>query len=202
MTQQNEPSAPQRVALYGGAFDPVHLAHLQVARSAVETARLDQVVFIPAAHSPLKLEGPRASDADRLLMLELAIEKEKTRFSIDQCELERGGVSYSFETVELYRRKLPEAELFWILGADQFTQLADWRAADLLAGMVTFLVLARPGYSMKVPKIEGIRYEMIPAPLMESSSSEIRARLKQGEPLNDWLSPAVEAFIYEKGLYV
>ncbi|MEM7791442.1 MAG: nicotinate-nucleotide adenylyltransferase [Verrucomicrobiota bacterium] len=202
MTQENEPSALQRVALYGGAFDPVHRAHLQVARSAVETARLDQVVFIPAAHSPLKLEGPRADDADRLHMLEIAIETDKTRFLVDQCELERGGVSYSFETVELYRRKSPEAELFWILGADQFTQLADWRAADLLVEMVTFLVLARPGYSLKVPKIEGLRYEIIPAPLMELSSSEIRSRLKKGEPVNDWLSPAVEAFISEKGLYV
>lgn len=190
----------RRIALFGGAFDPVHCAHLRAARAAVRKASLDRVVFVPAARSPLKAHAPRADDADRLEMLRLAMEGAPC-FAVDDFELRRGGVSYSVETVRYFRNKEPGAELFWILGADQFERLEAWHAIGDLAAMVGFLVLARPGFSLRPPAVDGLWFEKIEAPLMEESSSAIRDRCRRGESLKDWLPRSVEAFISERNLY-
>jgi nicotinate-nucleotide adenylyltransferase len=192
---------PVRFALYGGAFDPVHCAHLRVARYALEEAQLDRVVFIPAAQSPLKAHTPLSGDAARLQMLRLALEGEP-RFELDAYEIERGGLSYTVDTVRHFRESHADAELFWIIGADQFEQLDRWHRIDELAQMVVFLVLARPGAdldgSVSVPQL---RYQVIEAPLMSESSSEIRARCMEGHSLEGLVPSAVEAFISEQELY-
>ncbi|MFU8847723.1 MAG: nicotinate-nucleotide adenylyltransferase [Opitutales bacterium] len=193
-------STKPRIALYGGAFDPVHRAHLAVARAALRQAALAKVVFIPAAHSPLKSHGPVASDGDRLKMLELALGGE-AGFVIDESELRRGGLSYTVDTVRNYQEHAPEAELFWIIGGDQLSQLDRWRAIDELVRRVTFLVLARPGYALEAPELPGLSWRPIDAALMKESSSLVRERLSQGSSVAGLLSPAVEAFIREKGLY-
>lgn len=192
---------PVRFALYGGAFDPVHCAHLRVARYALEQAQLDRVVFIPAAQSPLKAHTPLSDDAARLQMLRLALEGEP-RFELDSYEIERGGLSYTVDTVRHFRESHADAELFWIIGADQFEQLDRWQRIDELAQMVVFLVLERPGAdldsSVSVPQL---RYQVIEAPLMSESSSEIRARCMEGHSLEGLVPSAVEAFISEQELY-
>ena len=192
---------PARFALYGGAFDPVHCAHLRVARYALEQARLDRVVFIPAAQSPLKVHSPLSNDAARLEMLRLAL-SEEARFELNTSELDRGGVSYTIDTVRHFCECHGDAELFWIIGADQFEQLHRWYCINELAGLVTFLVLARPGADLigSAP-IPGLRYQVIDAPLMSDSSSEIRARCKEGRSLQGLVPDAVQAFISEQELY-
>ena len=197
-TQQAIPKP--RIALYGGAFDPVHRAHLEVARAACWQAALEQVIFIPAAHSPLKAQGPRAANVERLAMLELALADEAA-FSVDDSELRRGGVSYTINTLDAYRRRLPAAELFWILGGDQLAQLDRWHAIDRLVQRVSFLVLARPGHALSAPAIAGLDWSRIDAPLMSESSTLVRERISRGEPLQGLVPPAVEAFIQQKGLY-
>lgn len=189
-----------RIALYGGSFDPVHRAHLEAARAAFRQASLENVVFIPSAHSPLKGHAPVASDAERLKMLELALAGEP-RFSIDDAELHRGGVSYTVDTVQSFKEREIEAELFWIIGGDQLAQLNHWHAIDELVQWVTFLVLARPGYALSAPPVSGLAWARIEAPLMGASSTLVRERISRGEPLKDLLPEPVEAFIQEKGLY-
>lgn len=201
MNNPDDPvSTVPRIALYGGAFDPVHEAHLAVARAAQRQAGLTKVVFIPAAHSPLKTRGPVASYGDRLKMLELALSGE-AGFVIDESELRRGGLSYTVDTVRSYRAHAPAAELFWIIGSDQLTQLDRWHAIDELVRLVTFLVLARPSYPLQAPEIPGLIWHPIEAPLMQESSTLVRERLLQGASVQGLLPPAVEAFIREKGLY-
>ncbi len=190
----------KRIALYGGAFDPVHNAHLEIARRALQQAELDEVVFIPSAQSPLKAHGPQVGDAHRLQMLDLATAGE-VRFRVDRFELEKGGVSYSLDTARHFQRVQPAAALDWIIGADQFEQLADWRQIEALAGIVRFLVFARPGYRMAVPSIAGLRFLQLSAPLMAESSSEIRQRVAGGQSISSFVPPAVEAFILAHGLY-
>ena len=194
----NDPS--ERIALYGGAFDPVHHAHLEVARRALQQAELDAVVFIPSAQSPLKAHAPHASDAHRLQMLALATADE-ARFRVDSFEIEKGGLSYSLDTARHFQRAQPAAALDWIIGADQFEQLADWRQIEDLAGIVRFLVFARPGYKMAVPLIAGLRFLQLSAPLMAESSSEIRQRSAAGQSISSFVPPTVEAFILAHGLY-
>jgi nicotinate-nucleotide adenylyltransferase len=190
----------QRIALYGGAFDPVHNAHLRIARYALKQVGLDRVIFIPAAQSPLKEHAPLASDEARMEMLELATERE-SRFKIDAYEIYKGGVSYTIDTVRYFRELYPRAELFWLIGADQFEQLDRWHLIDELVGLVTFLVFGRSGSTLKSCEIDGLNYFEVDAPLMEESSSEIRRRCGQGLPLEGFVPSAVEAFISEQGLY-
>ena len=133
-------------------------------------------------------------------MLALALAGERL-FSVDDSEIERGGVSYTLDTVREYHARIPQAELFWIIGGDQLARLERWRAIEELARQVTFLVLARPGYELSAPKIPGLFWERVNAPLMEESSTSIRERLKKGQPVEDLLPESVEAFIKEKGLY-
>ena len=192
---------PTRLALYGGAFDPVHCAHLRVARYALEQAQLDRVIFIPTAQSPLKVHSPLTDDAARLKMLSLALADEP-RFELDLYEIEKGGVSYTVETVRHFCEREPEATLFWIIGADQFEQLHRWRRIDEVVEMITFLVLARPGSDLVNSKwLPDLRYQVIEAPLMGESSSEIRERCRLGQSLNGLVPDAVEAFISEQELY-
>ncbi len=192
---------PIRLALYGGAFDPVHSAHLRVARYALEQAQLDRVVFIPAAQSPLKAHAVLSSDAERLQMLRLALQGER-QFELDAHEIERGGVSYTIDTVRFFRERFADAELFWIIGGDQFEQLHEWRSIDRLVELVSFLVLARPGADLvRSAPVAGLRYQVIQAPLMGESSSEIRARCAAGDSLDGLVPDAVQAFISEQELY-
>jgi nicotinate-nucleotide adenylyltransferase len=200
MTFSPHATQKQRIALYGGAFDPVHVAHIEVARAALVQASLDRVVFIPAAQSPLKKHGPIASDEDRLEMLRLALSDEP-RFRVDDLELRRGGVSFSIETARAFLDQSADADLFWIIGADQLEQLDQWHAIEQMADMVSFLVLARPGHETKAPEIEGLRLCKIDAPLMPESSTAIRECLAAGNSLSGLLPARVEAFILAKGLY-
>ncbi len=198
--QVNSGQSRQQIALYGGAFDPVHNAHLALARAALDQAKLNQVRFIPAAQSPLKQHGAFASDAQRLEMLALATANEP-QFDISDHELVRGGVSYSYQTVEYFCQQSPEADFYWILGADQFELLGQWRNSDRLAELVTFLVFARPGYSLSAPGISNLDYRQLIAPLMPESSSALRERRKACKPIRGMVPPAVEAFISKHELY-
>tara|TARA_B110000093_G_scaffold75999_2_gene82783 strand:- start:6509 stop:7126 length:618 start_codon:yes stop_codon:yes gene_type:complete len=190
-----------RCALYGGSFDPVHHAHLRVARYALEQAQLDRVVFVPAAQSPLKAHAPLTDAAVRVQMLSVALRGE-AHFELDESEIERGGLSYTIDTVRHFSAGHPDTELYWIVGADQFEQLDRWYQIEELAERVTFLVLARPGsHSGASSLIPHLRYQMIKAPLMSDSSSEIRVRCREGRSLQGLVPSAVQAFIFEQELY-
>jgi len=201
MEDQRDEQERERIALYGGAFDPVHCAHLGVARYALEQAQLDRVIFIPAAQSPLKLHTPMTEAATRLDMLELALQNEPD-FDLDPFEIERGGISYTVETVRHFMHRYPQADLFWIIGGDQFEQLDRWRCIDELAQMLRFLVLPRTGADTQRPNLaKNLLYQVFDTPLMRESSSEVRRRCQQGDSLQGWVPAAVEAFISQQELY-
>ena len=190
----------ESIALYGGSFDPVHSAHLEIARKAQHALKLDKVVFLPAAASPLKQSSMQADSDARLEMLRLATEKEAS-FQIDTREIERGGTSYTIDTVHSIQTDHPSAKLFWIMGGDQFQLLPEWRNVEQLSHLLTFIVFKRPGFPLNRPDLANLSFVEIEAPLMEQSSSLIRARLTQGEAVGDWLPASVEAFISEHRLY-
>ncbi len=188
------------IALYGGSFDPVHRAHLEVAFTALKNCDLDVVIFIPTAQSPLKKSAAIAADADRVEMLRLAT-AEESRFEVDTCELKRGGISYTVDTVKAYQTAHEGCRLHWIIGADQFELLSQWRRIEEIASQVTFIVLRRPGHSIVESAVKGLSFVIIDAPLMQHSSTEIRALIAEGCSAADLLPPAVEAFICARELY-
>ncbi len=190
----------ETIALYGGSFDPVHTGHLKIARIALVELGLDKVVFIPAAASPLKRNAMQAGSEDRIEMLRLATEEEPA-FVIDTREIERGGTSFTVDTVRSFRSDSKDAKLFWILGADQLELLPNWRSIEELVSMLTFIVFKRTGFSLEKPSVPGLQLVEIEAPLMEQSSSEIRQRIAKGAATGDWLPASVGAFISAHQLY-
>lgn len=190
----------QRIGLFGGSFDPVHLGHLLVAQAAREQLELTRLFFVPAAQSPFKPHRQATAAPERLRLLRLALAG-WSWCEIDEQEVQRGGISYTIETVRNYATRFPAAELLYLVGADQAGQLNKWREAEELARLIRFVVIARPGE----------RGTAVPAPFKGQelcgfpvgiSSSQIRARVKEGLPIEPLVPAAVAEAIRNNGLYL
>jgi nicotinate-nucleotide adenylyltransferase len=137
-----------RLGIFGGTFDPVHLAHLRCAEEARETLTLDRVLFIPAAAPPHKRDRPVARATHRLAMLRLAVAGNRA-FRVSAMELERTGPSYSVDTLRRLRAELPaSAELVFLLGLDAFREIHTWKEYRTLFAFADFAIFARPGYRL------------------------------------------------------
>ena len=167
-----------RIGLFGGSFDPVHHGHLLVAQAAREELGLNRLFFIPAAQSPFKPETRPSSPNERLRLLRLALAG-KDWCELDSQEIERGGVSYTIETVRDYARRFAGAELFYLTGADHVSQLPKWREASELARLAQFVAIPRPG-DPEVPFPAPFRGQTLRGFPLGVSSSQIRARVKAG----------------------
>jgi nicotinate-nucleotide adenylyltransferase len=185
-----------RLALFGGTFDPVHNAHLEIARAAVRQFRLGRVLFIPAGLPPHKSKA-HAAYADRLRMLELACASEPA-FEVSRLE-EGEQRSYSMDTVERVRGLLSEGdELFFLIGADAFAEIETWRRWQELLRSVAFIVVSRPGHTYRVPEGARIcRLEQVELPV---SSTVIRGELARGRTAVP-VPPAVLDYILHRKLY-
>ncbi len=199
-TATSEPGAGARLGLFGGSFDPVHLAHLLVAQSAREELGLSRLFFIPAAQSPFKPASAPAPGADRLRLLHLALAGQEW-CEVDPQELERGGISYTIETVRWYRQQFPSAVLFYLIGADHVRTLPKWRGADELAGLVEFVVISRPGQATVEfpPPFRGRELSGYPLGL---SSSQVRARVRAGQRIDHLVGGVVAEAIHNYRLYL
>jgi len=184
------------IALFGGTFDPIHSAHLTVAREVLSQFALDRILFVPAANPPHKSDLS-ASYEDRYRMVELACAGEP---GLAPSRLEEGSQkSYSISTIEKVRRNLaPSHRLYFVIGADAFAEIATWRrAADVIAS-VEFIVVTRPGHEYVTP--QGARVHRLDTLALPISSSEVRQKLAAGEQPGE-LPAAVLAHIRERGLY-
>jgi nicotinate-nucleotide adenylyltransferase len=189
-----------RIGLFGGSFDPIHVGHLLVAQAACEELKLDRLFFIPAAQSPLKPERVPAPADLRLRMLRLALVGE-THYEVDDQEIRRGGPSYSIDTVRTYYRQHPKAAIYYIIGADHVPLLQKWRAADELAALVEFLVVPRSG-DPPVPAWPPFRIRNLVGTPIALSSSQIRARVKAGQSIQHLVPAAVAEVIRNSALYL
>jgi nicotinate-nucleotide adenylyltransferase len=189
-----------KLGLFGGSFDPVHLGHLLVAQAAIEELGLDRLFFVPAAQSPFKTENKMAQAEIRLKLLRLALAG-KTNCEIDDQEIRRGGISYSVETLRDYAKRFPGAQLFYLIGADNISKLTEWREANELAKLAEFVAVPRPGESVaEFPK--PFRGRILKGFPIEISSSQIRARVKAGLPVEDLVPPFVAGAIHNAKLYL
>jgi nicotinate-nucleotide adenylyltransferase len=190
----------QRLGLFGGAFNPVHLGHLLVAQAAIEELGLDKLFFIPASQTPFKQESRPAPAEMRLQWLRLALAG-KTRCGLDDQEIRRGGISYTIETARHYAKKFPQAKLFYLIGADNVPKLNGWREADELARLLEFAAVPRPGQPPAgFPKpFLGRTLKGFP---LEISSSDIRARVKAGLSIEFLVPPFVAQAIHDAGAYI
>ncbi len=186
-----------RLALFGGTFDPIHNAHIAVAREAADHFQLSQVRLIPNAIPPHKLSHTTAAYSHRLAMVSLAAQADP-RFAASRLE-EGHQKSYSILTIERVRQELgPAANLFFLIGADAFNEIDTWfRWRDVLE-QVEFIVISRPGYACAIPP--GARVHRLETLQLDVSSTAIRRRLAAGEAPPE-LPPAVLQYIRVNALY-
>lgn len=186
-----------RTAIFGGTFDPVHTAHLIVAAEAADEFRLDQVLFIPAAHPPHKADIYTPYE-HRFRMVELACAADK-RFIPSRLE-EGLGKSYSIHTIERVKAGLKEGDrLFFLIGADAFAEIGSWFRADMVILAVEFIVVTRPGHHYETPS--GAQVHRLETVALPVSSSEVRQKLARAEWVKE-IPESVAAYIRKHSLYL
>lgn len=199
-----------RIGIFGGSFDPIHYGHLIIAERFREAMQLQEVRFVPAKVSPFKTDQQPTSDKQRLEMLRLAIGAHP-QFRIDDCELRRGGISYSIDTLREMQSADGQAEWFLLIGADSLRDFGRWKAPAEILGRAALVVARRGGEpepewsilsSLIEPSgVESIRARALDLPAIEISSSDIRARVRKGQSIRYLLPPAVESYIREQQLW-
>jgi len=180
------------IGILGGTFDPVHNAHLAMARAALEALDLKRVLFIPTGH-PQYREPAIASGRHRLEMLRLALAGEAA-FEIDPRELQPGASGYTVDTLRALHAE-GQDDLYLLMGADQYAKLGSWHNPQDILKLAKIAVFARPGVELQEP------VDLIPMQPMPISSSELRARAARGEELSAFVPPAVANYIARHALY-
>jgi nicotinate-nucleotide adenylyltransferase len=183
----------KKIGIYGGTFDPIHHGHLILSRQACEEIGLDQLIFVPARVSPFKSPA-FASGEQRLSMLRAAIQGQED-FIADDCELKRPPPSYSIDTVLQMRERDPNAELFWLMGADNIHDLRKWCRFDELERLVQFVILDR-GRAKRTPQVYPVVQRNI-----DISATDIRNRVASGRSIRYLVPEAVEEIIRRDKLY-
>jgi nicotinate-nucleotide adenylyltransferase len=187
-----------RKGILGGTFNPPHLAHLIVAREVREGLALDRVVLIPTSRHPFKGDAV-ASPRDRAAMAELAVAGDPWLLT-DRIEVQRGGTSYTVDTLRELGNREPDTEWYLILGRDNLTDLHRWREAAVLPELAHLVVITRGTSPITDLPFPG-RSTLVPVPGLDISSTEIRERVAAGRSIRYWVPPAVEAYIRHHGLY-
>jgi nicotinate-nucleotide adenylyltransferase len=190
-----------RIGLFGGTFDPPHVGHLLAASDAIEALMLDRLVFIPAAQQPLKAESPASPATDRLAMVRAMVEGDG-RFAVDPVEIERGGLSYTVDTLRVLRERWREDKhlaLFLLLGADAVATLPKWREPEAVAALAEIVVLTRSASPAPPPgQMSG---RTVGARRVDVSSTEIRARVRAAKSIHGFVPDRVAEYIAGAGLY-
>ena len=187
-----------RVGIFGGTFDPIHRAHLAVAESVRDALGLDRVLLVVANEPWQKEDGPVAPSEDRYAMVTAAV-REWPGLEPSRIEIDRGGPSYTIDTVRELKAADPDLDIVLIVGSDVAAQLDTWKDEATLRELVTVAVVGRPGARSPVPP--GWTVVEVPVAPFEVSSTELRRRLGAGQPVEDLVPAAVIRCIERRGLY-
>jgi nicotinate-nucleotide adenylyltransferase len=200
-----------RIGLLGGSFDPPHNGHLLAAGDAFDALALDRLILIPAAVQPLKLDKLAAEPAHRLAMTRLLVDGD-ARFGVDSIEIDRGGLSYTVDTLTALaaRWPAPESSLFWLVGADVARSFAKWRQPERIVELANVVVLERErqekgnGVGEGVEPVLGAilaKLRVLTTRRIDISSTEIRQRVREGRSIRGFVPDAVAGYIVAERLY-
>ncbi len=201
----------RKIALFGGTFDPIHLGHIRVASFTLDKLGAELIIIIPAKRSPLKVDSPIAGDDDRINMIKLATSN-VSGFEVSDFELKKEPPSYTLNTIKHFQEKYPDSQLYWLIGADNINDLPAWYKIETLIDECFITTMCRPGFdkpdfskfaelwgSERTKKLQG---NIIETPLVDISSTEVRARLTQGMDVSDMLDSDVADYIKKNNLYM
>ena len=194
------------IGLMGGSFNPIHCGHVALARAALESGRVERVLFLPTGNPPHKKEG-LADKFDRLRMVELAVEHE-AGMAVCREEIDRDGVIYTVDTLAALKRKMPDCTLTYLIGADTLRALGTWRRVETVIERCKYLVMMREGETREeVIRLAGLwtqrgaQIDFLDARKMDISSTQIREQIQKGLPFERLVPQAVADYIHEHGLY-
>lgn len=187
-----------RLGVMGGTFDPIHNGHLVAASEVAAAFDLDEVLFVPTG-LPWQKESVTAT-SDRYLMAEIATAA-NPRFKVSTVDIDREGPTYTVDTLRDLRVKFPDAELFFITGADAVTSIAGWKDAANLWDLAQFVAVTRPGHKLDLPSAPEGAIQVLEIPALAISSTDIRARVSQGKPIWYLVPDGIVQFIAKHGLY-
>lgn len=200
--------AHRKLGIMGGTFDPIHNGHLACAEQVRESYKLDAIVFIPTAHPVFKRDRHLASEAQRLAMCRAAV-ADNPYFDVSSIEIDRGGDTYTIDTLRTLREHYPEnVELFFIAGADAIAAVSSWKDSDEMGTLAHFIGVDRPGYELTederraiVESAPGITISFLTIEALEISSSELRRRLEEGLSIRYLTPQVVVDHVMEHKLY-
>lgn len=204
-----EEKTTARIGVFGGSFDPVHIGHLIIAQDAVEQLELNRLIFVPTSVSPHKQHRAPVEGRHRLEMLRLAT-ADKLKFDVSDLELVRGGVSYTFDTIQHVQADHPGAAVFFIVGLDSLKELHLWRNIDELLEICAVVPFGRGGENPDViakqcQLSQGWKTKLLERLIriheVEISASQIRISVAKGLSIQTLVSPEVEMYIAEHNLY-
>ena len=194
--------AVRRLGIFGGTFNPPHLAHLLAAEGVRDHLKLDRVFFVPAAIPPHKQKENIVPAKHRLEMVRLSI-KGNHFFDLSDVELHRKGPSYTIDTVREMRRSYPDDELFFIMGIDLLTDFDTWKDPDRILEECRLVAMNRPGFDLAVIDKELLmRVELVNVPSVDISSTNIRRRVKSGRSIRYLVTQDVEEYIRRNSIYL
>jgi nicotinate-nucleotide adenylyltransferase len=187
-----------RVGVMGGTFDPVHNGHLVAASEVAQHFELDEVVFVPTGHPYQKTDV--TSSEHRYLMTVVATAA-NPRFTVSRVDIDRAGPTYTIDTLQDLRAQRPDAELFFISGADAIAQILDWKEADELFSLAHFVAVSRPGHSLSVSGLPEHNVSLLEVPALAISSTDCRSRVNRGFPVWYLVPDGVVQYISKHHLY-
>jgi len=194
----------RRVGVMGGTFDPIHYGHLVTAEEAVVQFGLDEVVFVPTGQPWMKADRDVTSSEDRYLMTVVATAS-NPRFSVSRIEIDREGPTYAVDTLRELADEHPDAELYFITGADAILQIFEWKDPEDALSLAHFIAATRPGYDLArfeaAAPTHNPRVTTMDIPALAISSSEIRSRVREGRAIRYLLPEGVKSYIEKQALY-
>ncbi|WEV68404.1 nicotinate-nucleotide adenylyltransferase [Bifidobacterium sp. ESL0769] len=190
----------RRIGIMGGTFDPIHNGHLVAASEVAWVYDLDEVIFVPTGRPAFKLDKDVTNAEDRYLMTVIATAS-NPKFTVSRVDIDRPGVTYTIDTLRDIRALNPDAELFFITGADAVAEILKWKEARNMFGLARFVAVTRPGYSSPEHMRTQVEVDTLEIPALAISSTDVRHRVSLGEPVWYLVPDGVVQYIAKHGLY-
>jgi len=189
-----------RIGVMGGTFDPIHHGHLVAASEAAADLGLDEVVFVPTGRPAFK-QHPDVSPAEHRYLMTVIATASNPRFTVSRVDIDRAGLTYTVDTLRDLKLQRPDADLFFITGADAVQQILTWKDADSLWEMAHFVAVTRPGHTMSVDGFPEGSVSMLEVSALAISSTDCRDRARAGEPVWYLVPDGVVQYIAKHQLY-
>ncbi|GAA3051998.1 nicotinate-nucleotide adenylyltransferase [Actinokineospora globicatena] len=190
----------RRIGIMGGTFDPVHHGHLVAASEVQARFDLDEVVFVPTG-VPWQKEDRQVSAAEDRYLMTVVATASNPRFSVSRVDIDRTGVTYTVDTLRDLSAQYPDADLFFITGADALEQILGWHRAEELFTLAHFVGVTRPGYSLADAHLPSGTVSLVEVPALAISSTDCRTRVESGLPVWYLVPDGVVQYISKRGLY-